>query len=71
MEVTEFFLCKSLGEDIYNLLIFRELLQNNGPIMHQIPYVVHVHLNMFGAFPGDWICANINSTLIVTKYDYG
>ena len=44
MEVSEIFLCKFLGEDICNLLIYREVLQNNGPVMHQLPNVVHVNL---------------------------
>ena len=51
MEVSEIFLNKVLGEDIYNLLICRVVLQNNGPVMHQLPDVVHVNLNMFGPLP--------------------
>ena len=30
------------------MLISQEILQNNGPVMHQLPNVVHVYLNMFG-----------------------
>ena len=53
MEVSEIFLNKFLGEDIYNLLIYRELLKNNGSVMHQLPDVVHVYLNMFAPLPGN------------------
>ena len=51
MEVSENFLYKYLGEDICNMLIYREVLQNNGPVMHRLPNVVHVDLNMFGPLP--------------------
>ena len=51
MDVSEIFLCKSLGEDIYNFLICRPVLQNNGHVMHQLSDVVHVYLNMFGPLP--------------------
>ena len=71
MEVSEIFLYKSLGEYIYNILIYRAVLQNNGLVMHQIPDVVHVYLNMFGHLLGNWICGDLNSALIVTKYDCG
>ena len=47
----------------------RAVLQNNGPVMHQLLDVVHVYLNMFGPLTGNWICGDINSTFIVTKYD--
>ena len=70
-KVTVLFLSKVLGEDIYNLLICKEILQNNGPVMHQLPDVVHVYLNMFGPLLGKWICGGLHSTLIVTKYDHG
>ena len=39
--------------------------------MHQLPDVVHVYLNMFGPLPGNWISGDIDSTLIVKKYDFG
>ena len=71
MEVSELILSKSLGEYVCNLLICRAILQNNGHVMHQIPDVVHVYLNMFGPLHGNWICGDPNSTLIVTKYDFG
>ena len=71
MEVSELFLNKVLGENICNLLIYRAVLQNNGPVIHQLPDVVHVYINMFGPLFGNWICVDISSTLIVTKYDYG
>ena len=38
--------------------------------MYQLPDVVHVYLNMFGPLPGSWICGDLDSTLIVIKYDY-
>ena len=69
MEISENFLCKALSEDICNLLICRAVLQNYGPVMHQLPDVVHVNLYVFGPLPGKWIYGGINSTLIVTKYD--
>ena len=71
MKASEFFLCKALGEDICNLLICRAILQNNGHVMHQLPDVVHVNLYFFGPLPGNWICGDLNSTLIATKYDCG
>ena len=71
MKVSELFLYKYLGEYICNLLICRAVLQNYGPIMHQLPDVVHVYLDMFGPLSGNRIHGNINSTLIVTKYDRG
>ena len=55
MEVSEIFLSKCFGENIYNLLICREILQNNCLVMHQLPDVVHVDLNMFGPLPLNWI----------------
>ena len=55
MEVSELFLSKFLGENICNLLIFRVILQNNCLVMHQLPDVVHVDLNMFGPLSLNWI----------------
>ena len=55
MEVSELFLIKLLGENIYNLLICGAVLQNNYPTMNQLPDVVHVDLNMFGTLPLNWI----------------
>ena len=71
MEASELFLSKVLGEDIYNLLICSAVLQNNGPVMHQLPDVVRVYLNMFGPLPGNWIYGDINSTLIFRIYECG
>ena len=71
MEVSEIFLSKSLGEYIFNMLIYREVLHNNGHVMQQLPNVVHVNLYMFGPLPGNWICGYLNSTLVVTKEDSG
>ena len=69
MEVSEIFLCKSLGEHICNLVIYMVVLQNYGPVMHQLPNVVHVNLYMFGPLPSNWIYGDLKSTFIVTKYD--
>ena len=55
MEVGELFLSKYLSENICNLLIRRAVLQNYCPVMHQLPNVVHVDLNMFGPLPLNWI----------------
>ena len=71
MEVSKKFLCKALGEDICNLLICRAVLQNYGPAMHQLSDVVHVNLYLLSIFPSNWICGDIISTFIVTKYDFG
>ena len=53
------------------MLISWEVLQNDGPVMHQIPHVVHVILNMFGPLPLNWIYGDIDSNFVVTKYDCG
>ena len=53
------------------MLIYRAVLQNYGPVMHQLPGVVHVNLYVLGPLPGNWICGYINGTLIVTKEDSG
>ena len=71
MEVSEIFLCKSLGEDIYNLLIYRVVLQNYCPVMYQLPDAVHVNLYVFGPLLGNWIYGDLDRTLVVTKYDCG
>ena len=71
MEVSEIFLYKSLGQDIYNLSICRAVLQNYGILMHYLPNVVHVNLYVFGLLPSKSICGYLNRTLIVTKYDCG
>ena len=70
MDVSKLFLSKFLGEDICNLLIYREVLQNNGHVMHQLPDAVHVYLYMFDPLPLNWICGDLDITSVVTKYDY-
>ena len=55
MEVSELFISKVLGENICNLLICGAVLQNNCLVMHQLPDVVHMDLNMFGPLPLKWI----------------
>ena len=69
MEVSENFLSKFLGEDICNMLICREVLQNDGPVMQQFPNIVHMYLYMLGHLAGKWIYGDLNSTFIFTKYD--
>ena len=53
MKVSELFLSKSLHENICNLLICGAILQNNCPVMHKLPDVVHVDLNVFGSLSLD------------------
>ena len=49
------------------MLISREVLHNDGPVMHWLPDMVHMDLYMLGPLPGNWIYGYINITLIVTK----
>ena len=38
----------------------------NGAIMHKLPDVVHMDLNMFGSLSLNWIIADLNGTMIIT-----
>ena len=71
MEVSEIILWKYLGEDVYNLLISRAVLKNDGPVIHQFPIIVHVYLSMLGPLFDNWIYGYINSPMFVTKEDSG
>ena len=53
MELSEIILWKYLGEDVCNILISREVLQNDGPVMHQFPDIVHMYIYMLGPLPSN------------------
>ena len=49
------------------MLINREVLKNDGLVMHQFPDIVHVYIYMLGPLLSNWIFRDINITLIFKK----
>ena len=65
----ELALGEGFGEDISNLLRSRTIVKVDDMTMDELPHVVHVDLYVFDPLLMNQILWDLNSTLVVTKYD--
>ena len=63
--------CQRFSEDVCNLLLYRNVLQDERTILNQLPDEVHVDFNVLCLLMLHWVARNVNGTLIVTPKNSG
>lgn len=71
MQLKEMMWCKGFNEDIYGLLLCRNVLPYENVILNMLMDEVHVDLNVFGMLMPNKIMWNMDHTLIVTPKNSG
>ena len=70
-EISKGILTKKFGEYVCYLLWICTVKYINGTIMHNLPDILHMDLNVLGSLYLNWIIRDLNGAFIFTTYDNG